>query len=63
MPFYDFKCKDCGKSFTVFSSIKDKDKTVCPDCGSENVTQEFKSFNIGTSGSGGSSSGGCTSFG
>jgi|Deesub1362A_J573_1020465.scaffolds.fasta_scaffold04562_6 putative FmdB family regulatory protein len=50
MPFYDFKCRKCGKSFTVFASIRDKDKTRCPECGSGDVIQEFKSINVGTSG-------------
>lgn len=42
MPSYDLKCDDCGKTFEVFllHMLRDTDK-VCPECGSEQVTQRI----------------------
>ena len=38
MPLYDYQCKDCGETFEVRASIKEKVaglKLVCPRCGSQ----------------------------
>jgi len=44
MPTYDFKCNVCGQAFEKFTSgiIETADK-VCPQCGSQDVTQQYKS--------------------
>ncbi|HEY5895445.1 MAG TPA: zinc ribbon domain-containing protein [Chthoniobacterales bacterium] len=36
MPTYDYECPDCGKRFTVKTSISEheKEKPKCPKCGS-----------------------------
>lgn len=44
MPTYEFKCKDCGKEFEVFVSIKEKDKVKCNYCGSHKIAQLLSSF-------------------
>ncbi|WP_240983698.1 FmdB family zinc ribbon protein [Acididesulfobacillus acetoxydans] len=69
MPTYDLVCKDCEHRFSVFCSISQKDKQVCPQCGSSEVEQRFTAVNIGgsrsRSSSGGSVGGSCgtSSFG
>jgi putative FmdB family regulatory protein len=32
MPMYDFRCKECGHSFTVRASFKEKDAGLQPEC-------------------------------
>ena len=35
MPFYDLKCKNCGREFKAYASITDRteNKIKCVDCG------------------------------
>lgn len=33
MPTYDYKCKACGKSFSIFQGMKEGKKRKCPFCG------------------------------
>jgi putative FmdB family regulatory protein len=51
MPTYDFKCKQCGKKFTLTESYSDHDRhdEKCPKCGSEKVTQLISSVYAKTS--------------
>jgi len=46
MPVYDYVCNDCHKSFELVLTLSehDKDKIVCPKCGSKNVAQEMAEF-------------------
>jgi len=46
MPVYDYVCHDCDKPFEIVLTLKehDKDKIVCPHCGSKNVEQEAAAF-------------------
>jgi len=46
MPVYDYVCNDCHKSFEKVLTLSehDKDKIVCPKCGSKNVEQEMAAF-------------------
>ncbi|MFZ5944435.1 MAG: FmdB family zinc ribbon protein [Bacillota bacterium] len=60
MPTYDFKCKECAKSFTVQTSIKDKGKVSCPACGTKEIQQKFNRVNLGGV-SGGNAGSACTS--
>lgn len=32
MPFYDFRCRQCGHSFTVRASFQEKDAGLQPAC-------------------------------
>jgi putative FmdB family regulatory protein len=52
MPAYEYDCKDCGKEFTVFLSIKEfeaKPKVKCPHCQSDNVRKKLTGFFTKTS--------------
>ena len=46
MPVYDYVCLDCHKSFEKVLTLSehDKDKIVCPRCGSKKVEQEVVAF-------------------
>lgn len=61
MPTYDFKCQECGRTFSEFVSIKEKDKVRCPVCGGA-VSQRFTGFVYMAKGNGSnvSSGGGCS---
>lgn len=38
MPYYEYRCTKCGKTFEKFNAIKDADRSqVCPSCGSEAI--------------------------
>jgi putative FmdB family regulatory protein len=42
MPFYEFECTKCGKTFTVKQSFAQHDrheKVACPSCKSSKVEQ------------------------
>ncbi|KLU66176.1 zinc ribbon domain protein [Desulfosporosinus acididurans] len=58
MPSYDLICQTCNHKFSVFCSISQKDRQVCPVCGSDQIKQRFTTINVmGKSSSGGSSIG------
>ncbi len=46
MPTYDYHCEKCGRQFTLSQSIAEHDKkqTICPECGSDKVTQLISPF-------------------
>ncbi|GLI54262.1 MULTISPECIES: FmdB family zinc ribbon protein [Thermodesulfovibrio] len=51
MPIYEFKCMNCGKTFTVKMTVMEmeKSKITCPKCGSENVKKVISQFSTITS--------------
>lgn len=51
MPHYDYECKDCKKTFSIFKSIKDSLKNVsCPECGSKDVFQNYSPPSVSVAG-------------
>lgn len=50
MPLYDFKCKDCGKSFELSLTLVEReaetDKKICPSCASKHIEQELTTGGI-----------------
>ena len=46
MPVYEYVCNQCQTPFEVILTIKehDKEKVVCPKCGSEKVEQGVAEF-------------------
>ncbi|NWG18186.1 MAG: zinc ribbon domain-containing protein [Chloroflexi bacterium] len=49
MPSYDYRCKPCGRVFTLFyKSYKDYDAAspVCPQCGSSDLTRLIRQVSI-----------------
>ena len=52
MPAYEYACKDCGKTFTVFLSLKEYEvnPTIkCPHCESDHVERVLTGFFAKTS--------------
>jgi len=52
MPVYEYTCKDCGKEFTVFLTIKEFEvnpRIKCPHCGSDHVEKKLSAFMTKTS--------------
>lgn len=52
MPAYEYACRDCGKDFTVFLSLKEfeqKPPIKCPHCGSDNAQRKIGAFFAKTS--------------
>jgi putative FmdB family regulatory protein len=52
MPAYEYVCKDCGKEFTVYLSMKEYEShpTIkCPHCISDNVERTISDFFAKTS--------------
>jgi len=47
MPVYEYVCKSCKRTFSVLILSSSKDKTTCPDCGSEDVVKKFSTFSCG----------------
>lgn len=52
MPFFDFKCRECGHEFNIRISNQDKDKVRCPQCGTGQVRQMLSPFFTPGSGKG-----------
>ncbi|GEM_PF-197024 len=51
MPVYDYRCKKCGKKFSITMSITEHDtkRVKCPKCGSRSVEQQVAAFYAVTS--------------
>ncbi len=63
MPTYDLRCKDCKHEFSVFCKISEKDKQMCPKCGSKNLETVFKKVNPYGGNTAGAGSSGGSGFG
>ena len=52
MPSFEYVCRDCGREFLVFLSLKEyeaKPKVLCPHCDSDHVERKFSAFSAKTS--------------
>jgi putative FmdB family regulatory protein len=51
MPSYAYRCKKCGKPFTLTMPIREHEKkrVRCLKCGSNQVAKLVQSFNVTTS--------------
>ena len=51
MPYYDYYCKSCEKTFSRVLSINqhENERIKCPHCGSRNVEQKYSAFYAVTS--------------
>ena len=48
MPIYEYRCRECGKSFEMLRSMKEADKDLeCPACHSRQVERQLSSFSSG----------------
>jgi len=48
MPFYDLKCKNCGKEFNIMAKMSERENKLvkCPDCGDSELETIYKSVNV-----------------
>jgi putative FmdB family regulatory protein len=54
VPYYDYRCEDCSRTFEERRPIDKRDEAVCPDCGSPRVKRLLSRINTITSGGGSS---------
>jgi len=55
MPLYEYRCRQCGKTFELLRRMKDADEDAeCPDCRSPQSERVLSAFSTG---------GGCVSGG
>jgi putative FmdB family regulatory protein len=56
MPIYDYKCRNCGKTFEMLRRMQDADRDLqCPDCHAHEVERLLSAFSTGGCGGTGSS--------
>ncbi|MBI5212136.1 MAG: zinc ribbon domain-containing protein [Nitrospirae bacterium] len=57
MPIYEYNCKKCNETFSVFQSINAHEShTLCPKCNSKDVEKKISTFSCCSIGAGGGSS-------
>lgn len=60
MPIYEYACTECGEKFSMLK-LSAKEATLCPSCGSAEVSKLVSAFSYFGAAASGSSSG--TSWG
>lgn len=70
MPFYEYKCQDCGETFEYFARSMSDEAEACQCCGNKNIRKLISNFGFKSgsassgdfrSSSGGSGCSSCTS--
>lgn len=61
MPWYDYRCRECGHEYSLNRSIADRDAiSTCPNCATTNTERRLSTFiTIGGGGGGGQADPGC----
>ncbi len=52
MPAYEYECKDCGKEFILYMTLKELEehpKIKCPGCGCDHIEKKITGFFAKTS--------------
>jgi len=51
MPYYEYHCLDCGKTFSLFMTVQKHQESspACPHCGGTNVKQLYTAVSVVTS--------------
>ena len=44
MPFYEYRCEDCGEKFEYFARKSDDAAECCTACGKKNIKKLFSNF-------------------
>ena len=44
MPFFEYKCEDCGETFEFFARASSDKPECCQECGKGNLKKLFSSF-------------------
>ena len=53
MPFYEYRCQDCGHQFEKLVRNEREIPRACPNCGKESLKKLFSTFSTGSSSSSG----------
>ncbi|MEN6356789.1 MAG: zinc ribbon domain-containing protein [Armatimonadota bacterium] len=63
MPIYEFRCKHCGESFEILTSLSRVNEVRCPACGSADIKRLMSMFasHVGGSSAHSDSCAGCAS--
>ena len=59
MPFYDYRCEDCGQEFETFRPIDRRDQAECPECKSAKTKRLLRALGLFSGGRRGSGGGSC----
>jgi len=51
MPFYDYVCRDCGRTFEIMKGMNEEVRPKCENCDSLNTMRKFNVFGRGPSSS------------
>jgi putative FmdB family regulatory protein len=52
MPIYEYLCSQCRESFSLLRKMgAGEEQTICPKCGSSEVTRQISACAVGSSGS------------
>ena len=48
MPFYDLRCKSCGREFNIMAKMSEREQKLikCPQCESNELEAVFSNVNI-----------------
>jgi len=44
MPIFEYKCLKCGKKIEFLETGSNKQKKICPHCGSKKLEKQLSSF-------------------
>lgn len=60
MPTYEFRCNECGHTFSVITNWSKKGEVTCPSCQAQDLKELFGNYRFCTTG-GSTNGSGCTS--
>lgn len=52
MPFYEYRCEDCGHELEAMQKMSDDPLTVCPECGKPTLIKLMSASSFQLKGSG-----------
>jgi putative FmdB family regulatory protein len=47
MPIFEYQCTKCGNRSEFLENADDREKHVCPKCGSSQMNKLFSGFGVG----------------
>ena len=51
MPIYEYKCNECGQTFSLLRFSSSKEPVKCRSCGTQDVRKIISSFSYGAASS------------
>lgn len=59
MPWYVFRCQECGEEFTALLAWNRKSEATCPKCGAGRLEELVSQYRTSSAGGSSTASGGC----